>query len=757
MTVILEQPTRPTQRSFAGGIGGLGEIWNAQRESLLLVENANAAHEALTRAYDERISELHGATGIKLNNPVLTAYEDFRRQREAYTANLISGNPQPDPEDFAAVLERRADEFDTGLAEAVSRIPDRMVAARMMRSVEGEAANMARAADERLGRLFASRGGIAKWAAMLGGGATGALADPITLMSLAAGGGPGAARTVAGRILATAGREAVINAGTEAAIQPAVQEWRGRLGLPAGFDEALRNVAFAGAFGGVFGAGGQGIAEGLARNVGRTQAAQVFREMAAREDLPAPVRAIAAGDGLAARQSLAEIRPAMTAEARGAIDAGEKLAHADAQRPAATEAARHDLNVAAADRLIAGRDAEAWPGFAPDALQVERVARAIAGETVTQADAETRVLARFLAKRGGIQDQSGELRQIGATEVFRGRLVRRNGETLDMAREAAAEAGFFDHLYGTPAEAVAKSTVNDLIDTLDAELRGATRPSAGSGVPAGAEAQLAGLEAKVFDIARIAGPAMPDSVLEAAARLSLDDGLEPGDALERVLVRAELDGDRRAGAAPGTRADPLPGWSDEDLAEASANRGPPPEAAENPLEPGKPDPEFLQAIELERLAPEDAVQQSAEKGETVFSFSRGGVPLGNVAVKAEGTDLRITRMWTNDNVSAAAFNTIGPRAVRQMIRQAREFFPDAERIVGERVGGARFGGRFNPTSGEGVETSIRLPARDVIDELGDADPAMIVPWDDGDRSVADISDAIRHRQGMAALVEACRV
>ena len=61
MTIILEQAERPFQRSFAGGEGGLGEIWTASREALLLVENSNAAFEALSRAYEAR-SRISGAS-----------------------------------------------------------------------------------------------------------------------------------------------------------------------------------------------------------------------------------------------------------------------------------------------------------------------------------------------------------------------------------------------------------------------------------------------------------------------------------------------------------------------------------------------------------------------------------------------------------------------------------------------------------------------------------------------------------------------
>lgn len=633
MTIILETPDRPTVRSFAGGEGSIADIAATSFDSLLFANNSGAAIDALERAYDDRARELHGVAGIKLDNPVRGAWQDFRMAAEAYQANLQAGNFQPDREEFSTILARRQAQFDAGLATAVENIPDRMVADRLMRSVEGDAVRLARESDERLARLMESRAGPGKWAALFAGGLVGSLADPITLMSLGAGAGPGAVRTVAGRIFAVAGKEAIINAATEAFAQPAVQAWREKAGLSHGFGEAMTNVAFAGLFGGVLGGAGQGVAEALSRSVARTRVAHAVDELALREDAPAPLRAVLDGEPARAAETLAPLRRELPPELRGAIDAGERIGHADALRPAAATPERHDQAVAVADRAI--RAEEAWPGFEPDAAQVSRVAERIAGETAAAGPAPRMELARFLAGRGGLQDRTGDLQQIGATEIAfrgRGRLVTRNGAPPDMAREAAAEAGYFDHVYGTPAEAVAKSTVRDLYDALDAEIR----DSFAAG-PAGGEARFAGLEATVHDVARLAGPALPDDLLEAAARLAIGEGMDPGDALERVLTRAELAAPAVRGG-PGVADEPLPGWSDAELLAASENRGGTPEP--NGLDdPGKP---------------------------------------------------------------------------------ASEADADAA-------------------------------------ELAAADPAMLIPTEDGERTVKEVDDAIRRRNGIAGLVEGCKV
>jgi hypothetical protein len=101
-------------------------------------------------------------------------------------------------------------------------------------------------------------------------------------------------------------------------------------------------------------------------------------------------------------------------------------------------------------------------------------------------------LLQFLASKGGLGPDS-ELEAIGAhghtvnvDGVGRRKLVRQGGWPLDYAREAAEEAGYLhgDH-NGT-------STVNDLLDAVDAEMRGQKRyPEGAEGTVSKAEAVAA--------------------------------------------------------------------------------------------------------------------------------------------------------------------------------------------------------------------------------------------------------------------------
>ena len=84
-------------------------------------------------------------------------------------------------------------------------------------------------------------------------------------------------------------------------------------------------------------------------------------------------------------------------------------------------------------------------------------------------------LLEFIASKGGLGPDAelaaigGEGHTVNVEGVGRRKLVRQGGWPLDYAREAAEEAGYLRGNHnGT-------STVNDLLDAIDAEMRGAKR------------------------------------------------------------------------------------------------------------------------------------------------------------------------------------------------------------------------------------------------------------------------------------------
>lgn len=89
--------------------------------------------------------------------------------------------------------------------------------------------------------------------------------------------------------------------------------------------------------------------------------------------------------------------------------------------------------------------------------------------------------------------------------------MRDTGRTLDDARLVAAEAGYMNHLYGSPEEAMARSTVTDFLDLLDQDMR--TGRVTADDIPADAAdrvaAERASIQAEVETLQRAIGRAFP--------------------------------------------------------------------------------------------------------------------------------------------------------------------------------------------------------------------------------------------------------
>lgn len=114
-------------------------------------------------------------------------------------------------------------------------------------------ARFAQGAQDRAKRM--AQGGLA---GNLLGGIAGSFSDPINIITLPFGGG---GRTVAGSIV----REALFNAGIEAAEQPLLAVERGAQGREFSLSEAGSNIVLAGVGGGALTAAGHGIGAALAK------------------------------------------------------------------------------------------------------------------------------------------------------------------------------------------------------------------------------------------------------------------------------------------------------------------------------------------------------------------------------------------------------------------------------------------------------------------------------------------------------------
>ena len=161
-------------------------------------------------------------------------------------------------------------------------------------------------------------------------------------------------------------------------------------------------------------------------------------------------------------------------------------------------------------------------------------------------------LFQFLASKGGIQDQGGELAALGLDRAFvpgYGRLVRPTGLKLDQAREAIVEAYYLrdhgDHTGGT-----ARTTVADLLELLDQEGRG-QRVYAEPDLAAAAErqdaqarrreaARLQEATSSVREAAKAEGLNVNDDEIAAAAQQVVHHNADPLDALVDIVERSAL-------------------------------------------------------------------------------------------------------------------------------------------------------------------------------------------------------------------------
>lgn len=421
--------------SMAGGVASEGEIVFGAYEQMRLVDNTNAAGAALEDAYETLRRDIKASTGLEPpGNPLIPDLNGFDPARQSA---MMRGELSVELDWQAETVDRQRREFRQWMNDTAAKYPAEAVASWASRDPDQDARELARGADENLARLMDSNPGWSKYAAAFVGGAGGSLRDPLTVGSLALGGGPGAARTIAGRILTVAFKEALLNGGTELAAQPMVQDWRQRAGLPHGFDQAAANTLFAAGLGGVFGLGGRGLYEGVMFSRQRTAAREATAELA-RGQVAEVSRLAIEGDHRAAAKLLSEIRDELPAEVRGALDAAELDEAIEAARLRELDhlsQQRHDLLLSRAENTARSRELPASLDF--DEARVARLVESLAPKPESITDRTG-----FLAERGDYDRLIADMR-AGPAEIelrrrpVAGFLQRLGG--IDPASSLAAE------------------------------------------------------------------------------------------------------------------------------------------------------------------------------------------------------------------------------------------------------------------------------------------------------------------------------
>lgn len=464
-TPLPEQPTFAP--SFDDMVAGkqrgdraMSWLWDASRELNLYRDNTDAEANARSEAYERRNRAIFEASGVQLENPYRL---DFRAAlgEAAMREQRRMADPMAEPEDPAVMLHQAEAEWRRRAAELARQQPQFAGVIGLDRDIGEDAFAIARGAEEDYERANAEAdaagvGTVRKMFNTIGGGFAGMIRDPMQVAALFAGGTISApARTVFGRVVQSVLTEGAVNAGVEAGVQLAAEDWRRRAGTEHGLAPALEQVGLAALFGGGLGGLLQGGKE-VFRLAGKAVPEEAFARIGEGRAEPGDVQAIADALGV-------QLDADMSRAAALAVEQAVDDAAAFGPPPAGT------VNPE-------GLAAEAIRGIeAERAGQVDRIVRS---DFPLGAEPKRPVsLMQFLASRdvGGIKDDGGELAAMGLTRKFvpgGGALVRGKGKNLDMAREAAAEAGYFDNLYGDPDRATAQSTVDDLLRALRAEAGG---------------------------------------------------------------------------------------------------------------------------------------------------------------------------------------------------------------------------------------------------------------------------------------------
>lgn len=254
MVMFLDKPRfDPASKAVGGEEATAAEIWDTTRESMRVVDNANSRLKAWEEAYDARIAAVKQATGVQLNNPVSSG---------AGGPSSMAGFGVQDETDPHAEFQRRLEELAAEKPELRDVIkPDRPV----LEDAKARAQAAEKAFEDTWSR---SSGGLAAWAARLGGGFYGAMHDPVNIFTLPLG-PTGKAGTGAKGLLWMGLKQGAANAGTEAMIQPFVQQWRKDSNLDYGLGQAALNIAGSGLFGAAVDIGVRAPVRGVRRAVGR--------------------------------------------------------------------------------------------------------------------------------------------------------------------------------------------------------------------------------------------------------------------------------------------------------------------------------------------------------------------------------------------------------------------------------------------------------------------------------------------------------
>lgn len=331
--LLLSEPKAPGGYTFAtGNVGTFTDVLDAAWDNGRYAWNANSRWRALEEAYDRRIKGVQEATGQTLDNP-LRAVPSADDYREIARRTKASGRALYLPDYMAEKFQRQ-------LARIAEGAPDKLGVLRPHVPVVADAVDIARGSEEKLNDVLSRTSGLTGTLANLAGGVGAAFEDPATYALAPIGLSGSASKS----LLWNALRAAASNAGSQAIVEPFIQQWRAEAGLEAGFLPGLKDVAFAGAIGGGLDFTVRGLVRGGKYVTGANlptppelPRGATIEDAIQRLPDDNPIKAAAKGDDAALVVAAQQIEGHLTAAERGAlrqleldtnmkIDAGEDLA-----------------------------------------------------------------------------------------------------------------------------------------------------------------------------------------------------------------------------------------------------------------------------------------------------------------------------------------------------------------------------------------------------------------------------------------------
>ena len=298
-----------------------GERLGASYDAAVAVWNANSAWAMKEEAFDASSDGIFAVTGVRLPNP-------FRDR-----GGMVDPLPGPFLKSMRADLDVSG--YETEVERLAQTYPDKAAAIRQHGKVMEKAYARTRASASRENDVL-RRSPAAVNVPMLGpvdplmlaGSIAGSFKDPVTAAVNLAGGVANG-----GKLLWSAAKAALINSGSELALQPFIKSWADEAGVEYSWSDAGRQVLAAGVLGGTLDLGVRGGYRAVQRGRGLTpetapdgtitgwkSSEQLLDEAAKRLPPDHPVRRAAEGDPQAAAEVARAVNATEDPVVRGAID-----------------------------------------------------------------------------------------------------------------------------------------------------------------------------------------------------------------------------------------------------------------------------------------------------------------------------------------------------------------------------------------------------------------------------------------------------